>query len=239
MSSHQHVCPIWDQIDNNLISNELIRQLQQPPPPPCISPRAGGPFKLGWTGIEQLKWLSETRQLTDRSKANLSYWIYGHNLRFRVFDEGPSAKNLIVLDRAWEEGHRTLTPSDEDRMLTIPREMIRKNDTGTNPLEESEKNLLMAAGRCCHDNDLWELQRDATVRGWLEGGDPSRIALPARTYVEEQLRHCRSPEPALRQVRRGPGTTRKRGALACGFSTPAAQAVTGPPITACRQEAQP
>ena len=138
MSSHQHVCPIWDQIDNNLISNELIRQLQPPPPQPCISPRAGGPFKLGWTGIEQLRWLSETRQLTDRSKANLSYWIYGHNLRFRVFDEGPSAKNMIVLDRAWEEGHRTLTPSDEDRMLTIPRDMIRKNDTGTNPLEESE-----------------------------------------------------------------------------------------------------
>ena len=159
-----------------------------PQPQLCSSPRAGGPFKLGWTGVEQLKWLSETRQLTDRGKANLSYWIYDHNLHFRVFDEWPNVENLIVLDRAWVEGHRTRTPSYEDRMLAFLREMIRRNNTGTNPLEEFEKNLLMAAGGCCHNNDLWKLQRDATARGWLEGGDPSRITLLARTYVKEQLR---------------------------------------------------
>ena len=184
MSSHQHVCPIWDQIDDNLISNELNRQRLQQPPQPYISPRAGGFFKLGWTGVEQLKWLSETRQLTDRGKANLSYWIYDHNLRSRVFDEWPNTENLIVLDRAWVEDHWTLTPSDEDRMLAFLREMIRQDATNERPNGE----LLMAAGGCCHDNDLWKLQRDATARGWLEGGAPSRITLPARTYVKEQLR---------------------------------------------------
>ena len=34
-----------------------------------------------------------------------------------------------------------------------------------------------------------------------------------------------------------PGTTRKRGAVACGFSTSATQAVIGPTITTCQQEA--
>ena len=181
MSSRQYICPIWDQIDDELIGRVLVHM---PQPQLCSSPRAGGSFKLGWTGVEQLKWLSETRQLTDRGKANLSYWIYDHNLHFRVFDEWPNVGNLIVLDRVWVEDHRTLTPSDEDRMLAFLREMIRKNDTNERPNGE----LLMAAGGCCHDNDLWELQRDATARGWLEGGDPSRITLLARTYVKEQSR---------------------------------------------------
>ena len=176
-SFNQLPCPIWGVIDDDLIGRVLVGQQL------FNSPRAGGPFRLEGTGVGHLKWLSETRQLTDRGKANLSYWIYAHNLRIRVFDEWPSVEHLIVLDRVWVEGHWAFTPSDEERMLAFLREMIRKNDTNERPNGE----LLMAAGGCCHGNDLWKLQRDATARGWLEGGDPSRITLPARTYVEEQL----------------------------------------------------
>ena len=79
----------------------------------------------------------EQKSLTVRQKVNLSYWIYKHNLENRLFDELPNQDlqkpgrfarwmndhrdRVLVMDQAWVTGHRNLTPSAEDRMLTFLR----------------------------------------------------------------------------------------------------------------------
>ncbi len=136
------------------------------------------------------------QDLTDRQKANLSYWIYKHNLEHRLFDLSTLwDENLLVLDQAWVEGHRDRTPSASDRMLMFLREMIRSDDADEQPREE----LLLAAGGCRHDGDLKSLRLYAMERGWLGGGgtpeSPSfphpgliDLGLGARIHVEEELR---------------------------------------------------
>ena len=187
-SSTAPPCPIWGQIDNELIGKALVHGTLV-----CNSPRAGGPFVLEQTGVLRLKVLSESRNLTDRQKANLSYWIYEHNLRFRVFDAWPSTDNLIVLNEAWVEGHRNRDPSAEDRMLNFLRESIRDWDAGER--REPTSDLKMAAGGCRNDVDLGELENHAAVQGWMgvftDRGVNTftrRVNLPARMYVEERTR---------------------------------------------------
>ena len=181
MSSNEQPCPIWD----------------EPPFPgdiphggqPYNSPRAGGRFQLVLEGAHQLC----VGSLTDRQKANLSYWIYKHNLDNGVFDDR-GGKPLVV-DQAWVEGRQDRIPPAEDRLLTFLREMIRSDDANeTQPCEE----LLLAAGGCRHDRDLKELRLNVLDRGLLSGGGgdgpsyphPGLIELDfdARIYVEERTR---------------------------------------------------
>ena len=137
MAFNEQPCPIWG----------------KPPLPSGIphraglynSPRAGGSFVLEQTGAIWLQILSEQKQLTNRHKANLSYWIYKYNLENRQFNKWPTEEDLIVLNQEWVEDHRKCTPSPEDRMLTFLRELIRSDDAGV-PADKADKNLLKAAG---------------------------------------------------------------------------------------------
>ena len=191
MPSQTLPCPIWD----------------EPPPVRKIhvegqirgTNRAGGEFLLKRDGAALLQ------DLTCRQRANLSYWIYEHNLRHRLinthekFEEKPSwAEDLLELDETWVDGLRDHTPSAEDRMLMLLREYIRSDDAGV-PADEADGNLLKAAGGCRHDDDLQELLLYALERGWLgAGGDPGHphfpdlrlinLGLGARILVEEELR---------------------------------------------------
>ena len=183
MSSKEPPCPIWD----GRTSAQSIDEWGQL----CNSPRAGGRFLLKQCGAPLL------RPLTDRQKANLSYWIYHHNLRYRLFDKSPDLGEAPpVLDQKWVESNRDRTPSASDRALTFLRELIRCDDAGKQSETESDhelqRNLRMAAGGCRRKEDLDELYRYARAKGWL--GHTSRsglyhelINLPARIHVEEQL----------------------------------------------------
>ena len=125
MSSNARPCPIW----------ECAPSIQDIPEAglSCTSPRAGGRFLLMPCGTALL------RPLTDRQRANLSYWIYHHNLRYRLFDELPGLGEAPpVLDQAWAEGHRDRTPSSLDRMLTFLRELIRCDDADEDPGKEAK-----------------------------------------------------------------------------------------------------
>lgn len=153
----------------------------------CDYPRAGGYFGLDVSGANLLT----VQPPTARQKANLSYWIYKHNLERQLFD--PSTlrnENLLVLNQAWVEGHRDRKPSTSDCLLTYLQELILCTDVGQQPNQD----LLKAAGGCCIDTDLLELQRHTVDQGWTKSRDPSQsdtspyqINLPARVYVEEQL----------------------------------------------------
>ena len=151
---------------------------------PFTSPRAGGSFWLEQSGAPLLQ------KLSSRQKANLSYWIYHHNLQYRRFDE-QAAGSPPTLDHAWVEGHRDRTPSSQDCLLTFLRELIRCDDAG----EEIHNDLLMAAGGCRNDKDLWALQRHAAEQGWVDKPSTfngfnrlSSIHLSARIHVEERTR---------------------------------------------------
>lgn len=188
MAFNEQPCPIWD----------------EPPFPGGIphrtglynSARAGGSFVLEQTGTIWLQLLSERGQLTDRQRANLSYWIYDHNLQNRQFDYSTlREESLLVLNDTWAGGHWNRTPSAADRLLMFLRELIRSDDVGNEPNEA----LLMAAGGCRHDRDLKELLRYALERGWLEGGgEPGTPSFPhlgliefglgGRIYVEQWAR---------------------------------------------------
>ena len=175
MSFNKLPCPIWESPPSAQDIDEWGRL--------CDSKRAGGRFVLKQSGAPLL------HRLTDRQKADLSYWIYCHNLEYRLFDEQPSDEDPPVLDRKWVKGHRNRTPSASDRMLTLLRELIRCDDAG----EEPSGDLQMAAGGCRDDKDLGELIRHAMKEGWTGSLDPNlpsdrtdTINLAGRIHVDEQ-----------------------------------------------------
>ena len=182
MTSNAPPCPIWDSVP----SIQDIPEVGLP----RTSPRAGGRFLLLQCGTPLL------RPLTGRQRANLSYWIYHHNLRYRLFDESSDQEGEApVLNQAWVKNNRDRTPSSLDRLLTFLREMIRSDDANEEqPCEE----LLLAAGGCRHARDLKELRLNALDRGLLSGGggdgplypypDLIDLDLDARIYVEERTR---------------------------------------------------
>ena len=180
MSSQAPSCPIWK-------NPPAVQEIEEWPLF-CPSPRAGGRFLLARTGAPLL----QKDRLNDRRRANLSYWIYHHNLQYRLFDEfSELRRDPLFLNQAWVEGHRDRTPSSLDRMSTFLRELIRCDDAGEQPLDA----LLMAAGGCRNDSDLAELRRHAVEQGWTGSRDPNlagmissnRINLSARIHVEKQL----------------------------------------------------
>ncbi len=69
MSSNELPCPIWETAP---FPREIGHHGRL-----CDSPRAGGRFKLEYSGTVELR--PNYRSLTDAQKANLSYWIYRHN----------------------------------------------------------------------------------------------------------------------------------------------------------------
>lgn len=178
--SNKPPCPIWGESPAPMEIPHGGRT--------CNSPRAGGRFLLEYEGAVQLKFYP----LSNRQRANLSYWIYAHNLRYRLFDDS-TAGEPPVLDKKWVEVHRNSEPSAEDRMLNFLRESIRDWDAGE---ERRGRNsdLKMAAGGCRTALDLAELANYAAERGWLgvrteSGFKPTRrVNLPARIYVEERTR---------------------------------------------------
>ena len=211
---NQSLCPIWDGVNLGDI----------PTTPPEVIPeagnryyssRAGGPFRLMQSGaallaLDPLVVQSGESVLPAGQQANLSYWIYQHNLENRLLDgltdyaylEG-SFQNwmddrrarVLELDETWVVDHRDRTPSASDRMLTFLRELIRCDDAGGKPNEE----LLQAAGGCRHEDDLKELRLYAIDREWLRGGGPPdspsfpypdliNLDLGARIHVEEKTR---------------------------------------------------
>lgn len=182
--SKPYPCPIWDGVDENHLGAVLVS------PKLCTYPRAGGYFVLEKTGADLLK----TNPLTYEQKVNLSYWICHHNLDKRLYELfNLRNEDLLVLDRVWVADNRDRTPSSSDRLLSYLRELILCADVGQPPNQD----LLMAAGGCHNDNDLWELQRHAVDRGWIwiAAPDPSSsgtssygIDKSARIYVAEQLR---------------------------------------------------
>ena len=186
MTSNKRPCAIWE-------SAPKVQDISEVGCPWC-SHQAGGRFWLMQSGAALL----QGRLLTDRQRANLSYWIYKHNLEYRLFDANPGlGEEPPVLDQAWVERHWDLTPSASDRMLMFLRELIRSDDAGV-PADKADRNLLKAAGGCRHDDDLQELLLYAMDRGWLEGGGtpgtPSyphpgliNLGLGARIHVEEMF----------------------------------------------------
>ena len=174
MTSHC-ACPIW----------EATPSVQDMPEVGicCTSSRAGGRFVLKQSGAACL------HRLSDRQKANLSYWIYRHNLEYRLFDEQPSGGDPPVLNQAWVVDNRDRTPPASDRLLTLLRELIRCDDAGGQPSED----LQMAAGNGRNDDDLRKLFAYADGMGWLDDtframGDPQGdITFSARIYAEEVL----------------------------------------------------
>ena len=185
MSTNPQPRPIWGGVDETQFGALLNPTLS---PKLCYDPRAGGYFGLDVSGANLLK----VQPPTERQKANLSYWIYKHNLEHRLFD--PSTlrdENLLVLNQVWVESHRDRKPSTSDCLLMYLQELILRTDVGPSRNEE----LLKAAGGCCIDTDLLELQRHTVDQGWTGSRDPSQsgtpwyqINLPARVYVEKQLR---------------------------------------------------
>ena len=156
MPSNTQPCPIWGDTPSAGDIPEAGSSF--------YSSRAGGGFWLEQSGASLLQ------RLTDRQKANLSHWIYLHNLRYRRFDASPvPGGEPPVLDQIWVEGHRDHTPSSQDRLLTFLSELIRSDDAGE---EKPREELLLAAGGCRHgdscDGDLGELYTAALNKQWCE-----------------------------------------------------------------------
>ena len=180
MSSNEPPCPIWDGVGPGLLPRE---------PRYFNSPRAGGPFMLDRFGADFLKMTMP--RLSPKQKANLSYWIYQHNHRYRLLGLFPArGEDLLVVDWEWLEGNRDREPFFSDRLLTYLRELIRSDEAG----EQPDEDLLQAAGGCRGSSDLAELQRHTVDQGWTgsnkpgsEGTSPYQINASARIYVEEQL----------------------------------------------------
>ena len=170
MSSNERPCPIWDEAGPGLMPRE---------PQSFNSPRAGGPFMLDRSGADFLK----SARLSYKQKANLSYRIYQHNLRYRLLGLFPNrGGDPIVMDWKWVKDNQDRMPSTSDRLLAFLRELIRSDDAG----EQTNEDLLLAAGGCRYPDDLDELRQYAAVQGWL--GHHNGITLSTRIYVEEQLR---------------------------------------------------
>ena len=178
----EHTCPIWGS----------ARTHPDIPVRPCHSPRAGGRFLLERSGAHLLD------ELTARQKANLSYWIHQHNLRYHLFD-GDSGLGTppAVLDRAWVESHRDRTPSTSDHLLSFLRELVRQDDLTNQQLGRectekkllSERHLQQAAGGCRSDRDWDDLRNHAREQGWMRKINASsfQLNLSARIYLESQL----------------------------------------------------
>ena len=98
MSPQTDPCPIWE---DTLVELDHTQWVQlKVSGQSCNSPRAGGRFLLKQSGAALLP------SLTDRQKANLDYWIYHHNPRYRLFDELPEqGGEPFVLNHAWVEGN--------------------------------------------------------------------------------------------------------------------------------------
>ena len=189
MSSHELPCPIWGDPPN---PSEIGHFGQ-----PYNSPRAGGRFTLKYSGAVELK--PNYRPLTDRQRANLSYWIYQHNLDYQLFDESPEPGEVPpVLDKEWVERHRERTPSPSDQMLAFLRELIRRDAAGKSASELLlEQDLHMAACGCRDYNDLAALYQHALKQEWVravtdQNGIPVMYFInhSARIHVEEQLREA-------------------------------------------------
>ncbi len=161
----------------------------------CGSARAGGYYMLEVIGALQL--MHDQLPLTDRQRANLSYWIYRHNHPYWLF--GKSTEQGVVppvVDEKWVQRNLNRTPSTSDRLLTFLCELIHRFDTRTQRWNlQLERDLHMAAGGCRTPNDLGELYQHAIEQSWVKmepgGGHGSYVAfinLPARIHVEEQLR---------------------------------------------------
>ena len=172
------------------------------------SSRAGGPFRLMQSGADLLavdtqNVLSEEGFLPVGQRANLSYWIYLHNLENRLLDEltdyhcqedGPFQNwmdnrrdRVLKLDKAWVEGHWDCTPPAKDQTLTFLRELIRG---GGQSLLDRDRNLQMAAGSCHSEDDLTRLYKHALKQEWMSQGtglSEYHLNQPAYIYVEEQL----------------------------------------------------
>ena len=183
MASNEQPCPIWGETSFGLVSTLSG-------PKRFHSARAGGSYVLNDSGAVLLDSLSDREQLTDRHKANLSYWIYKHNYENRLLDERPRGEDLIVLNKEWVEDHWKRTPSAEDRMLMFLRELIRSDDAGEPPHED----LLQAAGGCRSVTDLQEIWRYSIGKGWTGSNkpgteaSPNQINLGARIHVDERTR---------------------------------------------------
>ena len=189
MSSHELTCPIWGDPPN---PSEIGHSGQ-----PYNVPRAGGRFTLKDSGAVELK--PNYQPLTDRQRANLSYWIYRHNLDYGLFDESPEPGEAPpVLDKEWVERHRDCTPSPSDQMLAFLRELIRRDDADKSAPELLlEQELHMAACGCRDCNDLAALYQHARKQDWVRAAtDQNGIPLmyfihhSARIHVEEQLREA-------------------------------------------------
>lgn len=186
MPSNAFPCPIWEKVPwgEPTDGTGLL---------PCNSRRAGGRFLLNKSGALLLE------KLTDRQRANLSYWIYHHNLFYHLFDESPDlGGNPPVLDKEWVERNRDRTPSPLDQMLAFLRELIRRDDAGKSASELlSEQDLHMAAAGCRGHNDLAALYQHALKQEWVravtdQNGIPVMYFInhSARIYVDEQLREA-------------------------------------------------
>lgn len=180
MSSNEPPCPIWAGPGPGLLPRE---------PQYFHSPRAGGPFMLDRSGADFLK--GTIPRLSPKQKANLSYWIYQHNHRYRLLGLfSARGEDLLVVDREWLEGNRNRIPPSSDCLLAFLGELIRCDDAG----EQPDEDLLQAAGGCRRRGDLLKLQRYAVEQGWTgsnkpgsEGASPYEVNLPGRIHVEEQL----------------------------------------------------
>ena len=202
-------CPVWDGLRRDTISygHSVVDGGSR-----YYSSRAGGPFCLMQTGADLLD-EPYKKLLTDRQKANLSHWIYKHNLENRLFEElsnqvlqeprwfarwmDDHQNRVLQLDKVWVEDHWNSTPSAEDRMLTFLRELIRIDDTGepsrTSDEYSSEVDLLLAAGGCRNGNDRKELENYAATQEWIVPAESdlqysTRINLGARIHVEARTR---------------------------------------------------
>ena len=209
-------CPIWDGLKVVNFQFSSIKETIRATGSRYYSSRAGGPFLLMRDGAALLDWElpdDEQKSLANRQKANLSHWIYKHNLENRLFD-GLSNQDLqargwfarwmkdhqdrvLKLDRAWVEGHRNRTPSAEDRMLMFLRELVRfdddgqliQGDTGLQfENRQLEMDQRMAAGGCRHEQDMQRIQEYAIEQGWMAESSRDFINLAGRIHVEQRTR---------------------------------------------------
>ena len=180
-------CPVWEEIPNeeDLKGDRNIYN----------SFRAGGQFQLKRDAI------SHIQNLRDLQKANLSYWIYDHNLRFGLFARPLGHEDALVLNHNWIVAHSRRKPSAEERFLSFLGELIRQRDLNLgDKIEKYEFNndLLKAASGVRSNNEYLELTTYATKLGFIHSdkGVITGVDLSARIYVE-------SNEGNRRQTRQG------------------------------------
>ena len=174
-------CPIWE-APPSLQEIDVSGSL-------CDSLRAGGRFQLMQKAVPLIQ------RLTEKQKACLSYWIFDHNRRYRLFDAQPDPVGPPVLDKSWVESHRDRVPPATDRLLAFLRELIHQHDTQETEETEDWDRLLAASG-CQNDGELDEFWAYATDQGWIRTsrsmGDREwflvSVDLAARMYIETQER---------------------------------------------------